>query len=259
MRSAAEADDDLAILAVIPTIEDNRNLTFLQHTAAWVMSRAQQEKTAHSLPFDEVVKRPHSRFSEAILDMLDKLGPPPRGRPVGDPPWSILLTANRRCIGKTTIAVNLAQAAIREGLNALLVEGRQDAPRLAELIDPEDRPGLTRLGDDEKAVFHLARSADVALKFCPILPSGNLIVRRIAKRSDTICYDAKEFDLVIVDGSTLDKVSTIENLLEQFDGIGVVVSSDDRKTVSDSLQSSVLHSTGQLGFVVSQARINCAI
>jgi capsular exopolysaccharide synthesis family protein len=137
--------------------------------------------------------------------------------------------------GKTVIARRLAEAAARAGSRVLLLEADLRQPRLAQLLDIEDGPGLAdvligatpieqaiRTSPVESvAAERGARTLDVLIAGAVLPPNpGELLESRAI---DGVLEWAKStYDLVVLDTPPLTVVSDAFPLLTKVDGVVVV-------------------------------------
>jgi polysaccharide biosynthesis transport protein len=173
----------------------------------------------------------------------------------GDPVRSLVVTSSRSGEGKTTIAWNLASAAVTSGLSVALVEADMRRPSLAERYDLEPEPGL---------VEALQGEITIAEAIQPVLPLGDMPAlnghqRRLQVlvaggpspdpwaliQSDAMgrLLDVvkQHHDLVVVDTPPIPHVADAISLLRHVDGVIVVASVNttkgpDARRLRDQLQ-----------------------
>ena len=150
-------------------------------------------------------RAPQSPFGLAIAAVAKALSPPV-GKIRASAARSILFTSAAPDIGKTTIAVNLAQAAASDGLRVLLIDANRDNPSLRELVAAGAMPGLIDLPGETRVIYKIDSSPKGTLHVVPILDGEDSIVRRLSRRASTnrLKGFADHFDLVLIDGPSLD-------------------------------------------------------
>jgi tyrosine-protein kinase len=173
----------------------------------------------------------------------------------GDSVRSLVVTSSRSGEGKTTIAWNLASAAVTGGLSVALVEADMRKPSMAERYDLEPEPGL---------VEALQGEITIAEAMQPVLPLGEMPAlnghqRRLQvlvaggpapdpwalMQSDAMgrLLDVlkQHHDLVVVDTPPIPHVADAISLLRHVDGVIVAASVNttkgpDARRLRDQLQ-----------------------
>ena len=185
-------------------------------------TRADENKlgTAGS-PLEEVARAPESEFSRAIAQLHKALMggvEPRRGR--RRRARVMLVASMDDGAGKTTIAVNLARWAAKSGQRTLLIDANPEQPGLARVIPAGAVAGLIDLGGQSRPVYKV--SPDLWL--VPILAAEERVVARLERRADVERIDqmSRSFDLVIMDGPTIDFDGEAANLASAVDRVIVV-------------------------------------
>jgi succinoglycan biosynthesis transport protein ExoP len=169
--------------------------------------------------------------------------------------------------GKTTVALNLADAAARTGADVLLLEINFRHPGLASRLGIQSRPSLgdvlidnIPVGDATQrvAVTGLSEYATTSRTF-DVITSGNV---HLLSPSELIESDAMEslleratsdYDLVIIDTPSLTAVADAIPLLPKVDGIVIVGSiGHSRSDVAERLRQALDSSGALLGVVANR-------
>ncbi len=173
----------------------------------------------------------------------------------GDPVRSLVVTSSRSGEGKTTVAWNLAAAAVTGGLSVALVEADMRRPSLAERYDLEPEPGL---------VEALQGEITIAEAIQPVLPLGEMAALNGHQRRLQVLVAGgpspdpwalmqsnamgrlldvlkQHHDLVVVDTPPIPHVADAISLLRHVDGVIVVASVNttkgpDARRLRDQLQ-----------------------
>jgi Mrp family chromosome partitioning ATPase len=156
--------------------------------------------------------------------------------------------------GKTTIAVNLARWASRSGQRTLLIDANPENPGLARVIPAGTVAGLIDLGGQSRPVYKLSPN----LWLVPILAAEDRVVARLERRAEVERIDqmSRSFDLVIMDGPTIDFDGEAANLARAVDRV-IVVAADAGRVPStrDIVELLDIPESKIAGAVVSTARV----
>lgn len=177
----------------------------------------------------------------------------------GKEPRVICVTSCRPREGKTTVAVSMAHAlAARAGGEVLLVDGNARAPRLHELFDQKDSPGLTDLVAGQGADGAIRSSGIDRLQ---LLPAGarnetNKAAFTVDRFAQTVDALRKRFTYVIFDGTSVLTSSDMSMVARCFDGIIFVAECE--KTKRDMLgeaRDNIQNAGGKvLGVILNKRR-----
>ena len=159
--------------------------------------------------------RPNSTYSSSVRKILAGLTPNRHGAS------KVLILSERRGMGATTFAFNLGQAAAAIGKRVLLIEAHWRNPTFETMIDRGSRSGLIDfLGT--RRVVHQLNGSDLFI--VPFSKDECEAVARIAARPRYRCIHgiAGHFDLVILDGGSLDQREILSDLAESVDQVLLV-------------------------------------
>jgi uncharacterized protein involved in exopolysaccharide biosynthesis/Mrp family chromosome partitioning ATPase len=206
IASAAQPDElALHVIASVPRIKHRLPSTGLFPSVRdWMLrSRAQEPvSTSTTSTLDEFAAHPDSPFSKSILALFEALT---RQQTRSGETRTVLITSADEGTGKTTIAANLARAAMAEGKATLLIDGNPANPSLSGLLQPGQKPGLIELAGTTRVVYPISEDDRSSLHVVPLLAAEERIVARLTRRSSTERFDGitNNFDFVIIDGPTL--------------------------------------------------------
>jgi Mrp family chromosome partitioning ATPase len=127
----------------------------------------------------------------------------------------ILFLSEQDGLGATTLAVNFAQMAAKDGDRVLLIEANRSNPVLASLISPNVHVDLIDLMGVERIICHLRKD----LSIIPILDeeTSDILGDRAQRCIEGL---AGNFDLVVIDGGTFNDQD--DELLEMADAVNRV-------------------------------------
>jgi hypothetical protein len=158
----------------------------------------------------EVLDQPRSEFSR-MIESLCELEARSRSRGM----VKILFLSEQDGLGATTLAVNFAQMAAKDGDRVLLIEANRSNPVLASLISPNVHVDLIDLMGVERIICHLRKD----LSIIPILDeeTSDILGDRAQRCIEGL---AGNFDLVVIDGGTFNDQD--DELLEMADAVNRV-------------------------------------
>ena len=148
---------------------------------------------------------------------------------------SVLVTSATANDGKSFVAVNLAAVMAMAGDKVLLVDGHIRRPKLAEMFDMENVPGLMEVlivGSGWRDVMHETPIAN--LSFIPSgYPFKNHIELMGGERMDALLQEwEKEFDTVIIDSCPIS--GEADSLMLATKTKGVVLAIKMNKTYKEA-------------------------
>ncbi len=170
----------------------------------WMASKANSET---EVPVDnilnEVRDRPDSEFSAAVRGLFKSIAPS-EDAPARRATAVLAISMREKC-GKTTLAVNLAQAASAAGLRALLIDANSDHPSLGALLGSDARPQLIELSGAQRPLYRIGGAGRGELSVVPILQAEAKNRRDLSRAADTIRLKGinGNFDFVVIDGPAL--------------------------------------------------------
>lgn len=249
-RSAEEVEASLGILplASIPLVERSRGL-LPSGDAPGLGDMRWPQLVARSSPPPAaahlsglILDEPDSIFAESIRSLLFSLKHAAFERGVR----TVLVTSALPREGKSTIAANLARAAAVES-QVLLVDGDLRRPSLASTFNIRSSIGIADV---------LSDSSDLAGSICSDprtdlymiagttrLSGADAQSPFVIERVHSLLTHARQvFDLVIVDGAPLLPIVDARMLIEQVDGVLMVV--DASQTGRDAVSAAMRGSPG---------------
>lgn len=148
---------------------------------------------------------------------------------------SLVITSPHAGDGKTTVAINLAQAMARDGRRVLLIDADLRKPDVGRLLDVDDAVGVTSvlLGESpfDAAVQQWQRSSLHVLPAGPVPPNAAELLGSHAMRQ-LFTTATESFDFVILDSPPL--VPVVDALLvERLAGNLLLVAAADRTSRRD--------------------------
>jgi exopolysaccharide transport family protein len=207
-----------------------------------------------------VIDQPDSAFAESIRAL--RLG---IRRSLNDQDSeAILVTSALPGEGKSTIAANLAREAALSGERVLLIDGDLRHPTLAASLNLNlrDAPAteLTDLlvghGDFRASVRRDVRSdLYVIAGTGRVSGSESLMLLSSEKMRRLIDVARNSFDLVVIDASPLLPIADARVLVDQVDGVLLVVESEQtsREAVAAALRETPAIGEKMIGIVLNQA------
>ena len=187
-----------------------------------VRSKSLDKMKSEKLVFNE----PRSPFAEAINDVRTAI----LFSQMDTSPKVILITSPVPGEGKTNLALNLAMAFARRG-RTLLVDGDLRKGRLGNVLDLDDRPGLTDLLSGqctvEEAIVADADEGNLLLLTSGTIPPNPLEVVSSNRFSGAIDGLRNSFEYIVIDGTPLLPVSDSIVLSRIADVTVMVIKSDD--------------------------------
>jgi Mrp family chromosome partitioning ATPase len=190
-------------------------------------SRAEEATASGSSTLDEFITHPDSPFSKSIFELFESLTRNADTR-------TVLITSASEAAGKTTIAVNLARAAMMAGDSVLLIDGNPAHPSLGELLQPGQPPGLVELAGTTRVIYPASDSGHGSLHVVPLLATEERIVERLKRRASTKRFDGiiDNFDFVIIDGPTISAGDEARIAAGAVDCVVFVTSAPERDDLS---------------------------
>jgi protein-tyrosine kinase len=141
----------------------------------------------------------------------------------GAAPTAMLLIGTRSEAGTTTVLLNVAVAAARQGLRVAVVDANLRRPAVAAQLGLEPAPGLTEILVEERTVAEALRTTEqpdlkalTAGSPAPILASTEAIRSLLAELRG-------HFDLVLVDGPRWEGRGAVAALAGASDAVFLVV------------------------------------
>ena len=135
----------------------------------------------------------------------------------GDTPLTLLVTSLEARSGKTGTAMDLARAAAATGVHVLLIDANEHAPALADFIPAGTQPDLIDLMGTMRLCYDLPDNISIV----PIMEGEDMIVRRLMRRAANRVIDGitGHFDVVVLDGGTINDGSRLQMLAQTADSI----------------------------------------
>jgi uncharacterized protein involved in exopolysaccharide biosynthesis/Mrp family chromosome partitioning ATPase len=234
LRRAPTRDLSLHVIASVPKITRRTSShNFLPRVRNWMLrSRAESPAPmSEDSTLDEFTTRPDSPFSKSILELFDALSL--HGTRRGNT-RTVLITSASEASGKTTIAVNLAWAAVAAGEAVLLIDGNTGHPSLTELLRPGQSAGLVELAGTTRVIYSISRRDHGSLHVVPLLAAEEQIVTRLERRANAERFNgiAGNFDLVIIDGPTISAGEEARIAAGAVDSIAFVTSAPEHDRLS---------------------------
>jgi polysaccharide biosynthesis transport protein len=243
---------DLSILGMIPAREDEqKSLDDGEPMKSGLISALSEE--------EEINKKTRYRFSP-FIESFRALNSQIRLLSPDAPIRSLVVSSSLPDEGKTTVAIQLAQAAAAMGQRVLLVNADLRKPSLQNLVSENDRPNLI-LGLTDTIVGRCELMDTVQLlpgeENLYILLAGSVALDPTSllssqKMRDLMRNCEKNFDLVIYDTVPLNFADSLL-LIPQTDGLLMVsrLGKVDREVLRNSLRTLAVSKVAILGLVVN--------
>jgi capsular exopolysaccharide synthesis family protein len=188
-----------------------------------------------------VLHDPTSIFAESIHSLRFALKAAANDRQIG----VILVTSAVPGEGKSTVAANLTRAAAAAGDRVLVIDADLRNQGLASAFGLAHVPGLAGLlagRNDLNAVTHLDRRTGLRIIAGTGVASGAEALSLLSSEymKTLIDWTRSQFDLVVIDAPPLLTVADPRVLLDQVDGVVLVVASD---ATSEEALSAVFQET----------------
>ena len=149
---------------------------------------------------------------------------------------SVLITSAAPGDGKTTVAVHLAAASARSGARTLLLEVDFRNPGLAHQLTIPSTPGLLNVLNGTCDLYAAVQSIPVADSHdastgavsLDVLPCGShqspALVKLLASNTMDTLWErvVSEYDLLVIDSSSLTAVADAFAILQKVDGVTIV-------------------------------------
>jgi capsular exopolysaccharide synthesis family protein len=236
----------LTPLATIPYVEPQTSQSLMYRNGSYQRAAITKLTRVPPEPVDLescrianlVVSEPHSAFAESVhsLRFALKQTISERGMSV------VLVTSALPGEGKSTVAINIARAASMYSERVLLIDADLRRPSVAAKLRLPPMPGLVRAarGDcDPQEAIIMDEATPLHLMAGVTRLSGPEALSLLASVDfATVMSNLRKiYDLIIVDTSPLLAVSDTRFLLEQCDGVALVVAS--QKTGKTALKSAI--------------------
>lgn len=175
----------------------------------------------------------------------------------GNRPRVIVLTSANPNEGKTTVASNLALALAEAGRRVLLIDGDLRKPRLHQIFNLPNEPGLSDLLEGKQDLQGLVVKTGHGELY--LLPAGTaaeriplLLHSPLAKES--LNRVRREFDMVLIDTPPMALMSDARDLGRLADGVILVVRSTEttREAAAAASQRLMEDGTRVLGTILNQ-------
>jgi Mrp family chromosome partitioning ATPase len=141
----------------------------------------------------------------------------------GSAPTALLLCGSRNEVGTTTVLLNVAIAAARQGLRAAVVDANLRRPAVAARLGLEPAPGLTDILAEEQAVEETLRTTEQAGLSAIAVGSPVPTLATTEAIAALLTELRKRFDLVLVDGPRWDGRPAVAALAGAADAVFLVV------------------------------------
>ena len=150
-------------------------------------------------------------------------------------PKTVCVTSNAPSVGKTTISINLAISYVMTGRTALLIDTDIRKSSEYKRLSEDNLRGLSDFftGSDETPMKLNNVIASTNMKGLSIITSGTTQVRNplgmfYSKKFESLLKEVSEqFDIVIIDTSSLDVNADSSIITTKVDGTMLVVQLDD--------------------------------
>jgi succinoglycan biosynthesis transport protein ExoP len=225
-----------------PLLGDPRSLHRVDATAAqrdaWSEEGGRARRLA-SLALDY----PDSPFAESIRSLRFSLNHAAAERDI----VTVLVASALPGEGKSTVAANLARVAAAAGERVLLIDGDLRGPTLAEAFASGGSAGLAGLlagASDLKGSMHRDARTGLYLIAGTTRRSGAEALELLSseRMGGILALARTNFDLVILDTSPLTTVIDSRVLIDQVDGVVLVVAS--QQTSRDAVAAALRESPG---------------
>ncbi len=227
-------DEALPVIGSMPKLANQTS--FKAAFRRWTNSKADASAEPQKSRLTELRDHPQSPYSEAIRELLDRLllRDPMRGG--AHRAMKILLSSQHRGRGRTTIAANLALASALAGKRTLLIDADLDNPSLRSLITPDMRPELIELSGSLRPIYNIPVEGG-EFRLVPMLTNENELCRGLRQRASTPRLKGIEgrFDLVLIDGPTLQAGAQLQQVAGAVNRIVVVTGASDPAPFIDDL------------------------
>jgi exopolysaccharide transport family protein len=231
LASVPKADGEVDVGILAKLLDRFDILTPLARLLRLKSSRvSKKDRTKRALMSNLTGQKPLSTYTEAIRALRMGI----RFADVDNPRKVVLITSALPGEGKSTIASNLAQHAVRAGERVVLVDMDLRHPAISEVYAPNAKKGVLdlALGEAElKDVLLFEQSTGLAILPGPrnngfthtaeVLGSNRI--------KDLLQQLSKVFDLVIIDTSPLLPVTDGRVLIDSVDAMVLVIKWEDTK------------------------------
>ncbi len=164
----------------------------------------------------ETARHPNSEFARAAHDIYLVAA---AARPASLP-YSLLITSARPGAGKTTVAANLARAAIRAGELVLLVDGNQNNPTLTAVAGQQGQTVTVGNGQRSRATLALDDGAAGLIAVSPQWTDP------AAGSLGPLDWTSGGFTFIVVDGGAMASPGTL-SMAHAVDQVLVIGGADD--------------------------------
>jgi len=205
-----------------------------------------------------IIKEPNSPFAESIHSLRFALR-----QAMNEQKMSVILLASSLPgEGKSTVAANLARAAAICGERVLLIDADLRRPSIAAMFDiPSSSPGLVgvvrgkcglkdAITRDRNTELHLIAGVN------PVPGSEALALLASRELGHVIGELRPHYDLVLIDSSPLLPVADPRFLINQVDGVALIVASEQtsRSAVKAALQETPGLEAKIIGAVINRVQ-----
>jgi polysaccharide biosynthesis transport protein len=188
---------------------------------SWLKSRTLAKDPRTNQCALSLTKRPNSPLSEAFRALGTAVSVPSR------PVKSLLVTSAQNGEGKTTTALNLAQALAQRNVPVLLMDCDLRKGEVAEALGLKDRKGLTAVLAGELDVPHALLALQPNLWLLPAGAAPPNPVALLASTEMAVLMDrvVAHFEFVIIDSPPVLAVTDAAILSAMVDGVLLVAAS----------------------------------
>lgn len=185
-----------------------------------------------------VLDEPDSVFAESVRSLHFALRRQAGSQPVG----IIMVTSALAGEGKSTVAASLARIATESGDRVLLIDGDLRRPNIANLLDlsgDSGLPDLLQANPDLNACIQSDERSELYVVGGYRNVPDRQVLRLLSSRqlSRFLRLARESFDLVVLDASPLLPVADPRILVDQVDGVVLVIAS--MKTPKDAVETAL--------------------
>lgn len=135
----------------------------------------------------------------------------------------VLLTATRDGVGTTTVLLNVAIAAARQGKRTLVIDANLRRPAVAARLGIDPAPGLAEVLSADSSLDAALRATEQPRLVALAAGAPAPLLADVRTLRDLLAGLRERFDLVLVDGPRWDGRSTVTALAAGCDGVFLVV------------------------------------
>ncbi len=145
----------------------------------------------------------------------------------GAAPTALLLSGVHSEVGATTVLLNVAITAARQGLRVAVLDANLRRPAIAARLGLDPAPGLTEVLDEESSLDQALRSTEQAELIALTAGSPAPTIATTEALRSLLAELRSRFELVFVDGPRWDGKAGVTALASACDALFLVVPSDE--------------------------------